>query len=903
MQILALELTNAKSYQHASVTFAEGVNAIVGHNGAGKSTILEAIGFALFDTLDYKQDEFVQEGADSAEIVVTFASSLDERSYQVVRRCGASTQYRIFDPELHVKICEGKADVLRFLRQHMGVDPTFDLSALFHDAVGVPQGTFTAVFLEPAAKRKTTFDRLLRVEEYSRAAERLREPVRLLRERRQKLEVQFSALAAHVERLPKLTTLVAERETLIQNTVAQLVAAEQQVSLLEVRRTALDVLQQQLTSLRSHHSQSTHLLQSIEAQVRSGAAALRQAEQAWSAVQANLAGYERYVAAQGQQKQLDQGLRQRQQLEKRRSELDKLLALHQNELTTVERDLSEVALAEQSLAALAPALQQQEALESALKEAQLCVSRLEDAKTQSGKLEREWRRWQSRTSELGQQLAQAATLEQHAQTLDQQIASLRTAVDVQKELLATCKNNADVLKKQNSALADITTALCPVCGQLLSSDHRDTLMAANEEKLLHLRADYKRENDQLKRIQNTLEENEKAQQGLQQQLRRLPRQAELNEAQENQTITQRDLDATRRLVEQLVNAPADTDRLTAQLAALGNPRQQHAVAQATSKRRATLEKKRNESVAQISAGQSEWSVCEQELAHFAELDAELATVTATLSDHEAAYQAVLTNRQLADTRGARLSEVEQGQQAQAKAVQAVTQAQSELTQVEAQFDAQEHQRVVAEAQSLRGQVGGLQARLTLLRQEQVRDEQEITTLRGQEHELALLQSQKQRHLVQEQALDAMRDVLKQAGPQVTKALIQQVSSSADQIFCDIMQDYTRRLRWNEDYGITLEAGGYERQFAQLSGGEQMSAALSVRLALLREMSNIDLAFFDEPTTNLDETRRDLLARQILEVKGFRQLFVISHDDTFEQATQNLIRIQRVDGVSTIEQAY
>jgi exonuclease SbcC len=45
-----------------------------------------------------------------------------------------------------------------------------------------------------------------------------------------------------------------------------------------------------------------------------------------------------------------------------------------------------------------------------------------------------------------------------------------------------------------------------------------------------------------------------------------------------------------------------------------------------------------------------------------------------------------------------------------------------------------------------------------------------------------------------------------------------------------------------------------------------------------------------------------LARQILDVKGFRQLFVISHDDTFEQVTQNLIRIARVEGASVIVQS-
>jgi len=91
--------------------------------------------------------------------------------------------------------------------------------------------------------------------------------------------------------------------------------------------------------------------------------------------------------------------------------------------------------------------------------------------------------------------------------------------------------------------------------------------------------------------------------------------------------------------------------------------------------------------------------------------------------------------------------------------------------------------------------------------------------------------------------------------------------------------------------------GRERTFKQLSGGEQMAAALAVRLALLREVSAVDIAFFDEPTANLDDHRRDNLAEQILRVKGFSQLFVISHDDTFERDTDNVVRVVKENGVS------
>jgi exonuclease SbcC len=63
----------------------------------------------------------------------------------------------------------------------------------------------------------------------------------------------------------------------------------------------------------------------------------------------------------------------------------------------------------------------------------------------------------------------------------------------------------------------------------------------------------------------------------------------------------------------------------------------------------------------------------------------------------------------------------------------------------------------------------------------------------------------------------------------------------------------------------------------------MAAALSVRLALLKQLSDIRLAFFDEPTTNMDAARRERLAEQISHIterQTFDQLFVISHDDTF-----------------------
>ena len=82
----------------------------------------------------------------------------------------------------------------------------------------------------------------------------------------------------------------------------------------------------------------------------------------------------------------------------------------------------------------------------------------------------------------------------------------------------------------------------------------------------------------------------------------------------------------------------------------------------------------------------------------------------------------------------------------------------------------------------------------------------------------------------------------------------------------------------------------------------MGAALALRLALLRETSRIDVAFFDEPTAHLDPERRESLAEQIMGVKGFSQLFVISHDDSFERYAQNYVHIVKDETGSHWERA-
>jgi len=47
VKLVRLALKNIKSYLEEQIEFFEGVNFISGINGAGKTTIIEAVGYAL----------------------------------------------------------------------------------------------------------------------------------------------------------------------------------------------------------------------------------------------------------------------------------------------------------------------------------------------------------------------------------------------------------------------------------------------------------------------------------------------------------------------------------------------------------------------------------------------------------------------------------------------------------------------------------------------------------------------------------------------------------------------------------------------------------------------------------------------------------------------------------------
>ena len=235
----------------------------------------------------------------------------------------------------------------------------------------------------------------------------------------------------------------------------------------------------------------------------------------------------------------------------------------------------------------------------------------------------------------------------------------------------------------------------------------------------------------------------------------------------------------------------------------------------------------------------------------------------------------------------------------ATATQQIEQAQKAAVRAAAEFDPAELATARGRERELRAEWGGLRSRLEQLKQALSELEERLAELDSHQEELARTEKMLERNAIVHRVLSLLRNALRDAGPEVTRTLLSSITATANDVFGEIMGDYAQLLTVNADYGISVEAQGHERAFAQMSGGEQIAAALSVRLAMLRELLQIDVALLDEPTQNLDQERRENLAEQIRRIRGFSQIIVVSHDDTFERLLHSVVHVEKVDGVSRV----
>ncbi|MDR2581701.1 MAG: AAA family ATPase [Fibromonadaceae bacterium] len=137
-----------------------------------------------------------------------------------------------------------------------------------------------------------------------------------------------------------------------------------------------------------------------------------------------------------------------------------------------------------------------------------------------------------------------------------------------------------------------------------------------------------------------------------------------------------------------------------------------------------------------------------------------------------------------------------------------------------------------------------------------------------------------------------RAQIKDLGRIVAEERVQRIANTASDYFNKIT-NRPESILWvcseSEKYSLYLDNGENKCSFINLSGGEQISVAIAIRLALSQDFGNSGLIILDEPTNNLDKDKRQLLAENLPRmVENLNQLFVVTHDDMFRDTATKVI---------------
>ena len=157
-----LKLNNFKSHKNTIIGFDKGISVIVGENGAGKSTILEGISFALFKQHTAKKiDDLVRNNANSMSVELEFISN--NKEYKIVREKKSNLKSSIYTKTSadggFVHICSGDKEVNEEIRQILDID-----SDLFLNAIYIRQGEIAELVDKTPAEKKLLIAKLLGID-------------------------------------------------------------------------------------------------------------------------------------------------------------------------------------------------------------------------------------------------------------------------------------------------------------------------------------------------------------------------------------------------------------------------------------------------------------------------------------------------------------------------------------------------------------------------------------------------------------------------------------------------------------------------------------------------------------------------------------------------------------------
>jgi len=900
MKIIEVTLENIKSYQdRTTIPLKSGVNAILGENGSGKSTIQEAIGFALFDSLPFKYNEFVREGESSGTVEVTIEVETTDgpQQYRVTRSAGYSkygiARYDSTTDEWVDQDIDSKKEYIKWLCTRFDLADGDELQSLWESCIGVPQTRFLSDFAQTSGARTTTFDELLNIDAYEESWKRLKGAPKHIESERNRVRDTIQELKGEVQSLPDKRDEQSQLEAEIEELAAEISSVEEELAEITTRYEGLDEIQDRISDLKQEIERQEQAIAAKESSLETAQKELGNAQKAADKCEASRDGHQQYLEAKARQEELKEDLDKLEALRDERQSKDAKLGQLEVQQEALQEQVAKYQTATEKLDEYAEQKERYEELENRINELETDQDTVKRLRNDIQSVDSEA---QDDLESLRETIATIDEIEAEA-TAVADASELRDQIGDKKAEIKALEAEIDDLQEKLERLKNTDAdAPCPTCGKPMDAGHRTDLIDERETRLAEVKEEQETAQSELSELQEQLDTAEAVEERVAKLDMYQNRASDLRETLRDHGEERA---AVREEIDSLVDAIDELPRLRADLESLEDAKEAFYNAKAQASEYEDAPDELADIEESIDSLESEIEQLDTEIADLSDIEAELETVEETLTTNEDDYQQFERNEQTANKLDERTEAVDDLESELETLKEELKQLTDDLeTQTEA-FDQDEFDALEEQIDELKGDVHGLSAKQSEKENtlEKVADEVETLEDKLDERDAKI---ETLRELAADQQFATwVRENVREAGPKMRDVITDRIGRRADTIFRSIRGRKAEQLEWTSDYDIVVVDADVRKSFSTLSGGEKMAAALAVRLAILEQISGLGVAFLDEPTANLDQDKKANLVSQLNTLDTFEQLTVISHDATFDSMTDYSITIEKPDQSSEV----
>lgn len=867
MFIKKIELENIKIYDKRTIEFTSGVNFISGKNGAGKTTLIECIGFALFNAKAGGANfssYLVRKGTKKGKIRLTFLDKdnnelISERSIYTTGTGNTWAIKRITDGEETVVI-SGIKEVPAYLKDILGFDYDDDMSQVYEKILSVPQGKMTAVFFESPEARKAEFDPLFKLDSFRKANEKIKLG-RSFDEDNIKLGNDIANMNGQISKYDEVELEIKNKKEELKEKNIKLKEFSDNSENIKKEYEEIEKVKKQITEKENEIKLKEQEQKSALSLKEKYDKDLEEIKKSIKILNDNEEGYNEYVKKEQELTKLEESFKE---LETIKEDYDKQKSRIENGNVQVEAKEKE--------------------LSNLLKE-------IEIKKNKSEELNKKILELKDKYNKLGKDTADTKVDLSKLKQDYEKILELSFKIDnIDKELKKSLlKNDNKEILYLNTANKNLDKILELSDGEInnYAKNAKDNLMRAieiNKESngssdsndLIEEKDSYLNEIDKLFKlnvkddslIEKYNDDFKKAKDLFNEYL---SNEEKKNKPDEESIRLDSDIKNFIINYNELIKEISDTETKIKD----GNAEKEKWIQGIK-----TITDKVNSMQDKV----KEYDLFKTNIEQVKKDKNELK------SNYDLYNQNIKKKDELHNTENS-IKEIDEKIKTMTDNLSLIK---NDYDKLISSFDEEDYNKKKSNYDDYKVNYNLLKQEIDQIDNLIKKDENTLKEYDDIKVKVVELNKEREDNEDASKLVKSLKQVISEAPEHIADMLIKDISHTASEYYSEISSD-SNKLEWESSYELFLndyiDEKEIKKEFKQLSGGEQMSAALSVHIAMLLKLSKLKIGVLDEPTTNIDTARREKIAEIISRTsEKFDQLFVVSHDDTFENITQNVISL-------------